>query len=246
MDQISSPEKHKDGYLIYKFSTFHHPVYFADTSFSIEKLAKLLIDKRPTILGFDTEFLDTRVEKHKNAKRTPLLLIQLADKENAYLFHLYRSKWLSDSLKKLLSNDRIVKVGFGTWKDILIARQTFNVNINGALDLRSFLMTTDPACSSLAKFASKYTSYTKDHRNIVDWTYDLTDRLEEIKYAALDAIACLEGYLNFLKSFKLTIEEPKDGSNSWDSLELPKKRPSNAEEIISKKQKLNPTLPSSV
>lgn len=157
-----------------------------------ENVAKKLLDKQPTILGFDIECSDNIV--------SIITLCHLEDnKYKVYLFQI-KKMGLTPSLVKILANDTIIKTGVGTKCDSS-RLANINVKLDGCLELSHLAMikryplglkelysVVFPDCPSLPKV---------NHLG-VDWNGELTPEL--LDYAACDARAGLQIALKLLQA----------------------------------------------
>jgi hypothetical protein len=211
---------------------FHYRVNYAETYEQIEELAKELKSEldtnKETVLGFDTEMIDSRLSAFcawtdgGGNRFMPVVMIQLCTNTNVYLFHLHtlyskRGVSLPIPLSKILRNENITKVGFATHNDTEGLHKTWGIGLASLVDLRSLSGLFRLPINSL-KDASKWcTNYSLNKEDAHDWTRSLVARelrISTIEYAALDAIVCLETYKYIQRLYKIDtridIDDDKD------------------------------------
>lgn len=156
-----------------------------------ENMAKVLLDKQPTILGFDVECSDNRVS-----------LISLCHLETKYKIYLFQIKNTSvpNSLIKILSNDNIIKTGVGTKCDA--ARLTsIGIKLEGCLELSQLAAIKRYPLGLKELYSAVFPdlpSLPKVNHLGVDWNQKLSAEL--IDYAACDARAGLQIALKLLQA----------------------------------------------
>jgi hypothetical protein len=206
--------------LLYKTKRFAQHVYYAETNDEMEKLGEQLLkrlttSKKPATLGFDTEMVDTRTQRLYAVDRgvhfAPTVMIQLATQDMVALFHFHaylatgvdgdcaRVRTpiaLPRTLERILKNESIVKVGVATHHDTEGIARTFGLSgVAQLIDMRALGLNFGLPFNSLRDVAAWY-----GRRDIVkgdqhDWCVSLQEgsvRVDEIEYAALDAIVCFE------------------------------------------------------
>ncbi len=140
-------------------------------------------------LGFDTE---TRPAFKKGISH-PVALLQLATRENAYLFQLLRTG-LTPSLVELLSTPRVKKIGIGVRDDIVKLRERVPFQAGGFVDLSEIADSKGIVQVGARALVARYLR----HRLIKssqrsNWASPrLTER--QLRYAATDAWICLKLY----------------------------------------------------
>ena len=181
--------------VVYKTSTFNYEVIYVYTYDDIERA-----DSRSII--------DYLIRGPENITFMPTLMIQLSTSTTVYIFHLYAiyNEWMKNnilnfppSLKKILSSEIIVKIGFTTHNDTHALFKTYGIQVSKILDMDSLATSLGLGFSSLKDLVSisglPYNLKGKDEPH--DWTINLTIPLmkrDDIEYAALDALVCLELY----------------------------------------------------
>lgn len=218
--------------VIYETNTFPYKTIYVCTYDDIERRSKEILDGTEKFLGFDTEMADSRSNMEYLVKGTgdisfmPTLMVQLCTSSTVYLFHLYEIyiEWrktnelkFPPSLKKILSSEIIVKVGFTTHNDTLALYKTYGINVSKIFDIDSFATSINTGFSSLKDLVTiselPYQLKGKDEPH--DWTNNLTFpvmRKLDIEYAALDAIVCLELHTKLVKP----LDSPEPGTKQSD------------------------------
>ena len=140
-------------------------------------------------IGFDTE---TR-PSFKKGNRNKVCLLQLSTLDTCFLFRLNHSG-LPDSLAKLLSNEKIKKIGLAIKDDFAALNQWQSFTPKGQIELQTFVKKYGILDNSLQKiFALLFREKISKSQRLTNWEADvLTDAQK--KYAATDAWACLKIY----------------------------------------------------
>jgi len=177
----------------------------------VEELALHLEDKRPILLGLDTE---TTIGQPR------ISLLQLSTEEECYLFQIGRvfdqTGKLPSALARILGNPEIVKVGVGLDHDAELLRRDFGFILRSALDIQAIARTKGEVSLSLHDLASKYLPNFpgKDplgHRG--NWDHSLSP-LQEY-YASRDAYYSLLLYQAMIRG----VINPKKEGEDEDDLE---------------------------
>lgn len=205
----------------YETDNFPYKVKYMSTYSVMESTAKEILDSSEKFLGFDTEMADSRnnidfLVRNTTGEGTfmPTLVIQLCTSNTVYLFHLYEvyDQYLKTgtllfppSLRKILSSEIIVKVGFTTHNDTLALFKTYGINISKLFDIDTLATSLRLGFNSLKDLViiSKLPYQLKGKDDSHDWTRNLTYptmRTGDIEYAALDAIVCLELHKELISS----------------------------------------------
>src|SRR6516165_894492 len=164
-------------------------IHYPQQSDQAENLAKNLLDKHPTILGFDIECSNTQTSIISLCHLENSATIPESDKTtfknkyDIYIFQINKVK-ISPSLVKILENDTIIKTGVGTKNDAS-KLSSINIKLDGLLELSHLAMikryplglkelysTVFPDAPVLPKV---------NHQN-TDWNGELTPEL--LDYAA--------------------------------------------------------------
>ncbi|KAF8527901.1 ribonuclease H-like domain-containing protein, partial [Hysterangium stoloniferum] len=125
-------------------------------------------------------------------------LVQLASASIALLVQVSAMSQFPNSIKAILQNPAIIKVGVGIQGDVKKLRDDYGVNMNGSLELGYLARAVDPQWSasrgliSLARLAKAYQGidFKKLKRvQMSNWELMLTE--EQQDYAANDAFIAL-------------------------------------------------------
>jgi len=146
-------------------------------------------------LGFDIEYRPTFV-KGQPLHRTAL--VQLASNSIALLVQVSAMSEFPNSVKTILEDPTIVKVGVGIRGDVRKLWDDYGIDVNGCLELGYLARAVDPQWStshgliSLARLAKAYQG--KDfkkpkHVQMSNWELILTEQQQD--YAANDAFIAL-------------------------------------------------------
>lgn len=150
------------------------------------------------MIGFDTE---TR-PAFKKGVSNPVALLQLATDEYAFLIRLNKMK-LPDTIRRILSDEQILKIGVAINNDFKAIRKTFKVEPAGFVDLQTLseeYAITDNALTKLCGIILDFT-ISKAQR-LTNWeNEELT--IAQQRYAATDAWACYEIYKKLNESEKI-------------------------------------------
>jgi hypothetical protein len=181
------------------------------------------------IIGFDTE------TNSKNLHKDPVDVIQICvpsdnpeEVPTVYIFHV--SEWprveygknigrkkLPESLSKIISSKRIVKVASAPENDSSWLWKAFEVKLLAVIDIQSMAMLRGETAFGLDSLASKYLEgwTNKDvNTKMAEWDKPLSPRM--IKYAANDAYASYA----LMKVFEPSFGSRKEGSKRMQSLDL--------------------------
>lgn len=147
------------------------------------------------MLGFDTE---TR-PSFKKGVSYPTSLIQLSTRNQAWILRVSRMGYPS-KLLKLLSSERVMKVGSGLNDDIRRMRSDFQFEPGGFLDLQKYVEAYQIEEKGLKKMAAIVLGRRiSKSQQVSNWDADkLTEA--QLRYAATDAWICLEIYSTLRKS----------------------------------------------
>lgn len=140
-------------------------------------------------LGFDTE---TRPAFHKG-ETYPVSLLQLAVPERVYLFRLNKCGFLP-SLRNLLAEKRVVKIGVGIRDDIRALRKLGNFQPASFVDLQEFVVGYGISEKSFSKLmAIVFQVKISKRQRVSNWDASALTP-SQIKYAATDAWGALRMY----------------------------------------------------
>lgn len=142
-----------------------------------------------SFLGFDSE---TRPAFRKG-RINEVALIQLATNEICFLFRLNKIGF-PDSLNQLLSNPDILKIGLSLKDDFSTIRRRTPFTPQGFIDLQSLAPQYDIDDISLQKmYALLFEKKISKGQRLTNWEAEELSE-SQLKYAALDAWACLKIY----------------------------------------------------
>lgn len=143
-----------------------------------------------TLVGFDTE---TRPAFVKGVTYR-VALVQLSVHQTAYLFRLNLLKCLPESLKALLEDPNVIKVGLSSPDDFRNLRVWGDLNPKGVIELQQYAAGYGIEEKSLTKMhALLFGTKLSKKQRLTNWEAEsLTDR--QLAYAALDAVACVDIY----------------------------------------------------
>lgn len=144
-----------------------------------------------TLVGFDTE---TRPAFQKGAVYK-VALVQLSAASTAYLFRLNLIGGMPASLKALLEDTNVIKVGLSTHDDFQNLRKWEPTLAPASIiELQHLVKGYGIEEQSLAKiYALLFKKKISKRQRLTNWEApSLTDK--QIQYAAFDAVACVEIY----------------------------------------------------
>lgn len=162
----------------------------------IEKAMSYLSDF--PILGVDTE---TRPSFRKGKSHT-VALIQIATEDTCFLFRINQIGFL-DSIKELLNNEHITKIGLSIHDDFAMLHKISDFVPQNFIELQKYVKRFNIQDMSLQKvYAIIFGKKISKSQRLSNWEAEtLTDAQK--KYAATDAWACIEIYKR-LRSGKFT------------------------------------------
>lgn len=141
------------------------------------------------IIGFDTE---TR-PSFKKGLSNRVSLMQLANRKRCYLFRLNKIG-MPDSLRNLLEDPGLLKVGLSIHDDFHNLRRICELNPEGFVDLQPYVKQYRIADNSLSKiYAIVFGQRISKGQRLTNWEADVLTSTQ-CRYAALDAIACISIY----------------------------------------------------
>ena len=123
--------------------------------------------------------------------------MQLATDKECYLFRLNKTG-MDQALEDFLSNPRILKIGLSLRDDFHAIRKRTRVDLEGFVDLQDYVGRYGINDTSLQKiYGILFMKKISKGQRLSNWDADQLTFLQ-MKYAALDAWACLAIY-NYLK-----------------------------------------------
>lgn len=151
------------------------------------------------MLGFDCEWVTV------GGTRRPVALLQLSSCEGlCALFRLCCLKQIPKTLRELLENDDIVKVGVAPRGDAQILSHDYGVGVASTLDLRFLAVLAGRKPAGLAKMSKSILNVELDkHWRLVcsDWeAKQLSEK--QILYAANDALTAVEIFKTLSKDLR--------------------------------------------
>ena len=145
--------------------------------------------ERYPVLGFDTE---TR-PNFRRGRRNKIALVQLSTEDTCFLFRLNRMGFPA-SLKKLLGNADVKKVGLSLRDDFGAIRKRTEIKPENFLDLQPYVGQFGIEASSLQKiYAIMFQKKISKGQRLSNWEAENLTEPQQ-RYAALDAWACLHIY----------------------------------------------------
>lgn len=145
--------------------------------------------KQCDVIGFDTETRPT----FTRGKMNYVSLMQFATHDGCYLFRLNRIG-LCKELVELLESPKLTKVGLSVHDDFLNLSRLDKICPKGFIDLQKYVKNYKISDNALQRiYAILFGERISKGQRLTNWEADkLTDG--QIKYAALDALACLQIY----------------------------------------------------
>jgi len=140
-------------------------------------------------VGFDTE---TR-PSFKKGQRFKIALMQVSTEEVCFLFRLNRIG-VPKVLEEFLANTSILKIGLSLRDDFGAIKKRTNIEPANFLDLQNFVKQFEIEDASLQKiYAILFKRKISKGQRLTNWEADVLSD-SQMKYAALDAWACLKIY----------------------------------------------------
>jgi ribonuclease D len=166
---------------------YNKRIYLVDTEEEAEKAAEKL--RMSDVIGFDTE---TR-PAFRSGQSYTVALMQLATREECYLIRL-KHIGLPESIKKILEDPEILKIGLSIRDDFHSLHKAFELNPAGFIDLQQFVKQYAIVDNSLSRiYGILFNHRISKGQRLTNWEADqLTQHQQE--YAALDALACITIY----------------------------------------------------
>lgn len=168
----------------YPLATFQGPIHVVDTGSAAQEAAAYL--RRQEVLGFDTE---TKPAFKEHSPRYKTALLQLATREEAFLFHLHKIG-LPPAIANILADPKIVKVGAAVHDDIKGLQQHRHYTARSFVDLQKMVEEYGINEKSVKKMAAIILDVKiSKKQQLSNWeAYPLTP--EQCQYAATDAYVC--------------------------------------------------------
>lgn len=168
-------------------ATFQGRIHLIDSLQDVEQaIATLREDK---IIGFDTETKPNFKRGHSNN----VSLIQLSTRQDCFLFRLNRIG-LPFSLKKLLEDKEVTKIGLSIHDDFHNLNKFCNLSPAGFIDLQDYVKEFNFSVLSLSRiFAILFNERISKGQRLSNWEAETLTPHQQA-YAALDAFACIKIY----------------------------------------------------
>jgi ribonuclease D len=160
-----------------------------------------------TIIGFDTESRPS----FKKGQHFPISLIQIATETDAYLFRI-RKTGIPQSLKKILADEKIAKIGVGLQQDLseMRAKRIECANFIDLEKIAGIHKFKQRGIRALAAFFLGMRISKSAQKS--NWARD-TLSPAQIRYAATDAWSSLMIYLEMKKKGFLNMPVQNDSEN---------------------------------
>ncbi len=170
---------------------FPGKVVMVDKDDQIPSVAEAL--NAETIIGFDTETKPS----FRRGQSNNVALLQLSSHTTCYLIRL-NHLGLPESIKRVLENPDILKIGVSIHDDFHNLHKISNVNPKGFVELQSYVKDYEIQDNSLSRiYGILFGQRISKGQRLTNWeASELTVRQQE--YAALDAYACILIYEHLL------------------------------------------------
>ncbi len=167
---------------------FDGNIYIIDNEADSTKAINYLLTQ--PLLGFDTE---TRpcFQKGKSHK---VALLQVATTDQCFLFRLNRMNGIPYSIKSLLEDGEILKVGLGLKDDMMNLRKREEFTPGTFIDIQNEVARIGIKDKSLQKiYANLFGKKIAKRQQLSNWETDALSVAQQ-QYAAIDAWACVKIY----------------------------------------------------
>ncbi len=161
--------------------------------------------KNEKFIGFDTESRPA----FKKGISYPISLIQFSTLDKAFLFQIDKTGFL-DSLKDLLENKKVKKIGIGIDADTKkLAELSADIKTDGFIDLKTIAEEKKIIQSGARALTARYLKHrlTKGAQRS-NWAVSVLSS-KQIRYAATDAWICMKIYPLLLEDNYKYINEDK-------------------------------------
>ncbi len=181
--------------------------------------------RRQSVIGFDTE---SRPCFSPNQPHYGVSLLQLSGKERAFLFRIKMMGDIPKALRKILSDEKILKVGAAVNDDVRGLEKHHDFTPKSFVDLQKIVWEYGIKDKSVKKMAAIILGIRiSKTQQLSNWEAEKLSEAQQ-SYAATDAWVCREMYLKLLSSEKnpLTSEQmlPNPPKNVTDDKDNPEKR----------------------
>ena len=179
--------------------------------------------RRQSVIGFDTE---SRPCFSPNQPHYGVSLLQLSGKERAFLFRIKMMGDIPKALRKILSDEKILKVGAAVNDDVRGLEKHHDFTPKSFVDLQKIVWEYGIKDKSVKKMAAIILGIRiSKTQQLSNWEAEKLSEAQQ-SYAATDAWVCREMYLKLLSSEKnpLSPEQmlpnpPKNPTNDKDNPE---------------------------
>lgn len=169
---------------------FEGKIVVVDTKAKLKSAVEIL--QNELVIGFDTETKPS----FKKGVNNQVALLQLSTRNHAFLFRLNRIG-LPKEIIKLLANPNIIKPGVAIHDDIKILRNLSDFEPAGFVELQDHAKEMGIQNFSLKKLTAIACGFRiSKGQQLSNWEADKLSEAQQI-YAATDAWAALEIYINF-------------------------------------------------
>lgn len=162
------------------------------TESEAEKAVRYLLSQK--ILGVDTETRPSFKKGHLNH----VSLLQVSSHETCFLFRL-NQLGLSSSVKRLLEDERVPKIGLSLRDDLHSLRALGEFEAGNFIDLQDHVQEIGVEDMSLQKlYANFFGQKISKRERLSNWEADILGEKQKI-YAATDAWACIMLYEELMR-----------------------------------------------
>ncbi|HET9571631.1 MAG TPA: 3'-5' exonuclease [Bacteroidales bacterium] len=187
----------KDELNLLPVETFAGHIVVVDTLEELDKVISIL--NQQEVIGFDTETKPVFTK----GKRNKVALLQIATSTTCYLIRLNQIGF-PVGLTDFFNNKHVLKVGLSIKDDFLMLRgRDHALEPQGFIELQSFVKDYGIADNSLQKiYAILFGKKLSKAQRLSNWEADELSHGQQA-YAALDAIACRQIYLELKQKYPL-------------------------------------------
>lgn len=181
--------------------------------------------RRQSVIGFDTE---SRPCFSPNQPHYGVSLLQLSGKERAFLFRIKMMGDIPKALRKILSDEKILKVGAAVNDDVRGLEKHHDFTPKSFVDLQKIVWEYGIKDKSVKKMTANILGFRiSKTQQLSNWEAEQLSPAQQL-YAATDAWVCREMYIKLLDSPKapLTPEQmaPNPPKNNADDKDHTEKR----------------------
>lgn len=182
-------------------ASFSGSIVVIDSIDGAEKAVETL--RRERILGFDTETKPS----FKRGQINKVALLQISTHNCCFLFRLNHIG-LIPSIKGLLEDENIIKIGLSIHDDFHNLNKLCSVNPKGFIDLQPFVKNYKIIDNSLTRiYGILFNQRISKGQRLTNWEAEVLTPNQQ-SYAALDALACIQIY-DYLNSGKFIPENSR-------------------------------------